>query len=137
MAMYAAFAVGALPDRRGGAKIAALFGSIEAAGFAALWIAPWSWLGFLGAALVGFGYSLVFPALGIEAVRRAPAESRGLAMGIYTAYLDVALGVLLPALGLAGALAGLGSVFLASALLACAAVPLAMSLSPDSRYQGR
>jgi hypothetical protein len=52
---------GHLPDRQGGARIAALFGTIEAVGFAALWVAPWSWLGFGGAALVGFGYSLVFP----------------------------------------------------------------------------
>jgi MFS family permease len=124
---------GHLPDRRGGAKIAAVFGTIEAAGFAALSVAPWSWLGFFGAALVGFGYSLVFPGLGIEAVRRVPAESQGLAIGVYTAYLDVALGVLLPLLGLIGGLAGLGPVFLASSFLAFAAVPVALSLSASSR----
>jgi len=121
--------LGHLPDRQGGAKIAAIFATIEAAGFATLWAAPSSWWGFLGAAMVGFGYSLVFPGLGVEAVRRAPPEARGLAIGVYTAYLDVALGVLLPALGLLGGAAGLGSVFLASALLSLAAVPIAVSLA--------
>ena len=77
------------------------------------WLAPTAFLGFAGAALTGFGYSFVYPGLGIEAVRRAPAESRGTAMGIYTAFLDVALGVLSPLLGL---LAGLSSVFGVSCL---------------------
>ena len=47
---------------------------------------------------------------------RAPAQSRGLAMGAYTVFLDVALGFGSPLLGLLAGWAGLGSVFLASAL---------------------
>jgi MFS family permease len=120
---------GHLPDRKGGAKVAALFATLEAAGFAIVWFANSSWLGFFGSGLVGFGYSLVFPGLGIEAVRRVPAESRGLAIGLYTAYLDVALGLLLPALGFVGGTAGLGAVFLVSAILAFAGVPIAIRLA--------
>lgn len=70
----------------------------------------------LGAGLVGFGYALVFPGLGVEAVRRAPPESRGLAMGAYTACLDLALGISGPALGLVATEAGLSAVFLVSSL---------------------
>ena len=54
-----------------------------------------------GAGLTGLGYALVYPGLGVEAVKRAPPESRGLAMGAYTAFLDVALGFGTPLLGLA------------------------------------
>ena len=61
-----------------------------------------------GAALTGFGYSLVYPGLGVEAVRRAPPQSRGLAMGAYTVFLDVALGFGSPALGIARRVEGLG-----------------------------
>ena len=40
-----------------------------------------------GVALTGLGYSPVYPGLGVEAVRLAPAESHGVAMGTYTAFL--------------------------------------------------
>ena len=121
--------LGHLPDRNGGAKIAAIFAAIETLGFAVLWAAPSRGWGLLGAVLVGFGYSLVFPGLGVEAVRRAPLDARGLAIGVYTAYLDVALGALLPVLGLLGGMAGLDAVFLASALLSFASVPIAIRLA--------
>jgi predicted MFS family arabinose efflux permease len=49
-----------------------------------------------------------------------PPQNRGLAMGAYTAFLDVALGFGTPALGLLADHAGLGSVF-ALARLRCPA----------------
>ena len=95
---------------------------VEAVGLAIIWLAPWSALALFGAAVTGFGYSLVYPGFGVEAVRRAPAESRGLAMGAYTAFLDLALGLANPALGLVAGRAGLSAVFLAGALaVACSA----------------
>jgi MFS family permease len=117
--------LGHLSDRFGGARVALVFAAVESLGLGLVWFAPWPALGFLGAALVGFGYSLVYPGLGLEAVRRAPPESRGLAMGIYTAFLDVALGILGPILGLVAVGAGLGSVFLVSALLVLCTLPVA------------
>ena len=80
---------------------------IEAAGLALIWLAPDRASGAVGAALTGFGYALVYPGLGVEAVRRAPAQSRGLAMGAYTVFLDVALGFGSPVLGLIAGWAGL------------------------------
>jgi predicted MFS family arabinose efflux permease len=82
----------------------------------------------VGAVLTGLGYALVYPGLGVEAVRRAPPESRGLAMGAYTAFLDVALGFGSPTLGLLAGWAGLSSVFLASALLVLGAMIIALRL---------
>jgi MFS family permease len=114
--------LGHLADRVGGAKVALVSALIEAAGLALVWLAPWSALALFGAAVTGFGYSLVYPGFGVEAVRRAPAESRGLAMGAYTAFLDLALGLANPALGLVAGRAGLSAVFLAGALaVACSA----------------
>ena len=107
---------GHMPDKLGGAKVAVLSVFIEAAGLALIWLASDRALGAGGAALTGFGYALVYPSLGVEAVRRAPPQSRGLAMGAYTVFLDVALGFGSPALGLIAVWAGSGAVFLASML---------------------
>lgn len=120
--------LGHLADRVGGARVALTFAVIEAAGQALIWLAPSAPWALLGAALTGFGYSLVYPGFGVEAVRRAPAQSRGLAMGVYTAFLDLTLGLASPALGLIGGVAGLGTVFLVSTLCVLAAAPIAMRL---------
>jgi MFS family permease len=126
--VVARFSLGHLPDRIGGATVALVFALIEAAGLALIGLAPWGWLGFVGAAATGFGYSLVFPGLGVEAVRRAPPDSHGLAVGVYTAFLDLALGILVPALGLIASFKGLGSVFVIGAALSACAVPIAARL---------
>ena len=118
--VVARFALGQLPDRVGGAKVALVSVFMEAVGLALIWLAPGRVLAATGAALAGFGYALVYPGLGAEAVRRAPPQSRGLAMGAYTVFLDVALGFGSPALGLVAGWRGLGAVFLASAILVLA-----------------
>jgi MFS family permease len=110
--------LGHIPDKLGGAQAALVSIVIEAAGLAVIWQAQEVVIATLGAALTGFGYALVYPGLGVEAVRRAPPESRGLAMGAYTVFLDVALGFGTPLLGMIGGWAGLGTVFLVTSLAA-------------------
>ncbi len=117
--------LGHLADRVGGARVALIFVLIEAAGQGFLWAAPWSALALVGACLTGFGYSLVYPGFGVEAVRRAPPQSRGLAMGAYTALLDLTLGLASPALGLIGGVAGIGAIFLTSAVIVLCAAAIA------------
>jgi MFS family permease len=123
--VVARFLFGHLPDRLGGARVALVCLVIETAGQALIWLAPTPWLALCGAALTGLGYSLVYPGFGVEAVRRVPVDSRGLAMGAYTAFLDLALGAGGPLLGLVASGTGLGSVFLVSALAALSSVPIA------------
>jgi predicted MFS family arabinose efflux permease len=119
---------GHLPDRIGGARIALVCVLIEAAGLALIWLAPWSALALFVVTLTGFGYSLVYSGFGVEALRHAPPESRGLAMGAYTAFLDLALGLASPALGLVASGAGLGAVFLVSMLVVMCAASIAVRL---------
>ena len=64
-----------------------------------IWLAEGPATAAAGAAVAGFGYALVYPGLGVEAVRSVPAESRGIAMGIYTVFLDLAMGLGSPLLG--------------------------------------
>lgn len=117
-----------LADSIGGAKVALFSALLEAIGLGLIWLAPWGALALFGAAVTGFGYSLVYPGFGVEAVKRAPAESRGLAMGAYTAFLDLALGLANPALGLVAGAAGLGAVFLAGAVVVAGSAAVAARL---------
>lgn len=112
-------------DTIGGARVALICAVIEAAGQALIWLATRPELALLGAALTGFGFSLVYPGFGVEAVRRVPPQSRGLAMGAYTAFLDAAQGLASPALGLIARGAGLSAVFLASAITVLSAMIVA------------
>ena len=121
-------ALGHLPDRMGGGRVALVSVLLEAAGLALIWLAPWSILAVLGAGLSGLGYSLVYPAFGVEAVRRAPAESRGLAMGVYSAFLDLSLGLTNPVLGWLAGWAGMGTVFAASAVVVLGSAVVALQL---------
>jgi MFS family permease len=124
---------GHLPDRIGGAKVALVCVLVEAVGLALMGLASTTIVAAIGAALTGFGYALVFPGLGVEAVRRAPPENRGLAMGAYTACLDITLGVSGPLLGLIASGAGLASVFLVSALVVLGSALIAFLLLKQRR----
>jgi MFS family permease len=128
---------GHLPDRIGGARVALVFLVVEAAGQALIWLAPSPVWIFAGAALTGFGYSLVYPGFGVEAVRDVPPQSRGLATGTYTAFLDLALGVANPVLGLIANGAGVRRVFLASALVVLGASAIALRLLTTSQPERR
>lgn len=120
--------LGHVPDRFGGAKVALACIFVEALGLSLLWLAPGVVVATLGAALTGFGYSLVYPGLGVEAVRRTPPQNHGLAMGAYTVFLDVALGCGSPALGVVAGWAGLGTVFLVTAMIVAGAAVVAARL---------
>lgn len=112
-----------LPDRIGGARVAVVCVGIEASGQALIWLAVSPEMALAGAALTGFGFSLVYPGFGVEAVRCVPAQSRGLAMGAYTAFLDLAQGLASPALGLIAAGSKLNTLFLvSSATVLCASL---------------
>ncbi len=81
--------------------------------------------GLAEAALTGFGFSMVFPALGIEAVARVPAGSRGAALGVYSVFLDVALAATGPIAGYVSQAYGFDAIYLAAGgavLLAAALV---------------
>ncbi len=124
---------GHLPDKLGGARVALVCVLVEAVGQLLIWGADTAAIAYAGAALTGFGYSLAFPGFGVEAVRRAPPQSRGAAMGAYVAFLDISLGLTGPALGAVAGAWGLGSVYLVGALAVASSVLVALQLRAPAR----
>jgi len=79
----------------------------------------------LGAIVVGVGFSMLFPALALMVVGRVEDDRRGSAMGAFTAFFDIGVGLGGPLAGATAALAGYPAVFLLAALAALAAAALA------------
>jgi predicted MFS family arabinose efflux permease len=115
---------GGLPDRLGGYRTAgfSLFG--EAIGLVMLWLAPSGLTAFGGATFTGLSYSLVFPSLGVEAIRRVPGENRGLVLGTYFAFFDLGLAAAGPIAGIVIQLFDLPAAFLFASLAALGALVL-------------
>lgn len=116
-----------MPDKVGGRRVALVSLAVEALGQGMLWLAPGPVLAVLGATLTGAGVSLVFPAMGVQVVRRVPAASRGLAIGSFSAFFDAALGLSGPLGGLIAVVAGYPAVFLAGGIACLAGVALLLS----------
>lgn len=107
---------GNMINRLGGFRVAMVCLSVETLGLLLLWLAPSVELAMLGAALTGFGFSLVFPAIGVEAVNLVPASSRGAAVGAYSLFIDLSLGITGPLAGAVASHFGFVSIFLFSAM---------------------
>ena len=112
----------------GGFRVAIVSFSFECVGLLMLWLAPEPHFALAGAALTGFGFALVFPALGVEAVGLVPPASRGAALSAYSVFLDLSLGITGPLAGYIAGEFGYGSVFLFAAVAAAAAVGLSTLL---------
>ncbi|KAA1185623.1 MFS transporter [Rhizobium tropici] len=86
--------------RFGGLPLVRISLVIEIIGLATLALAPSPTVAIIGAALAGAGFAPVFPALGNEAMERIPPQNRGVALGLYSIFLDVSLGSTGPIAGL-------------------------------------
>jgi len=88
------------PDRFGGYRVALVSLLIEAAGQLLICFSLTETMALLGCALTGVGFSLIFPALGVLAIKKVAPQMRGTALAGYAAFFDLSL-------ALAGPIAGL------------------------------
>ncbi|ATU73941.1 UPF0226 protein [Gluconacetobacter sp. SXCC-1] len=120
-------------DRRGGLVVAFVSLLVETLGLGVLWQCASPGGAALGAALTGAGFSLVFPAMGVLAVARVGPENRGAALGAFSVFLDIAVGLSGPLLGLVIQTLGYGALFVTSALFTLAGVGATIVLKFLSR----
>lgn len=126
---------GNLINRIGGFRVAIACLSIETLGLLMLWLASSAEMALAGAALSGFGFSLVFPALGVEAVNQVSPANRGAAVGAYSLFIDLSLGITGPLVGAVAAGFGFSSMFLFAAAAAGCGLLLSCYLYRQARLQ--
>ena len=125
--------LGHLPDKMSGYRVALWSLVIEAIGQAMLWTAPYEAIALVGALVTGLGCALVFPALGVEALKRVTPANRGSAMGAFVAFLDIAYGISGPAAGIIAGHFGYAAVYLFGAVCALIGAALVLTVRAPQR----
>jgi len=128
---------GDLPDRIGAARCALAAAAIEAIGLAVIALSPSLAITLLGAVAMGAAFSTLYPSLVLIAVEHVPETRRGSAVGTFTAFFDVGVGLGGPLTGAAVALGGdYSAAFWVAAGCACAgAVAIATRIRTASPAQ--
>jgi len=126
---------GSLPDKMGGTRLAMYSLMCELTGQILLWAAPNVYTALTGAFLTGLGCSMIFPAMGVEVIKRVPKELRGTAFGGFAAFQDLAYAFSAPLAGFLADVSGYSSVFFAGAM--AAAIGGIITVSMNTPKQSR
>jgi MFS family permease len=116
-------------DNYGGMKTAIFCLALESAGLMILWLANIPHMALIGAGITGLGFSLIFPALGVEAVKLVPASNKGAALGGYGLFIDISLGITGPLIGAVASRFGMGYIFPFSMVMVLIGLLLALRLN--------
>ena len=110
-------------NRWDGFRVAIVSFIVESTGLFALSSAATHDVALAGTALTGCGFALIFPALGVEALKTVADQNHGAVLGVYTAFLDLAMGIAGPIAGFMVGKFGYSAIFLfGSGAAACACV---------------
>jgi MFS family permease len=134
---------GDLPDRIGPLRCALAAAGVEAAGLSLIAVAHSLAVAIAGAVAMGAAFSLLYPSLSLYVVNRVRETRRGVALGTFTAFFDLGVGLGAPVAGAAASLGGYGLVFWVAAgcaLGTAATIALALrrgSAAPDRYVEAR
>jgi MFS family permease len=120
-----------VPDRAGARRTASTAGLLEALGLAIIAVAHSLLVALCGAIVVGVGFSMLFPSLALMVVGRVGEDRRGSALGAFTAFFDIGVGLGGPIAGATAAIAGYPSVFMLAAGAALCTAALAATRGPS------
>jgi MFS family permease len=125
---------GDLPDRIGPVRCAAAAAVVEALGLVIVALSPSLAIALIGACAMGAAFSTLYPSLLLTVVDRVPESRRGSAVGTFTAFFDVGVGLGGPLTGAAVALGGAYSAafWLAAACAGASAVVIATRIRTTS-----
>jgi MFS family permease len=120
-------------DNYGGMKTAIYCLALEALGLMVLWLANIPHVALIGAGITGLGFSLIFPALGVEAVKLVPASNKGAALGGYGLFIDISLGITGPLIGGVASRFGMSYIFPFSMAMVVVGLLLALRIYSRSK----
>src|SRR5207245_4528440 len=112
-------------DRAGASPTATAAGLLEALGLLIVALATSLTVALAGAVVIGIGFSMLFPSLALMVVGGVGEDRRGSALGAFTAFFDIGVGLGGPVAGATAALAGYPAVFVLAAGAALCAAALA------------
>lgn len=125
---------GDLPDRVGPARVAIAAATVEAVGLVTMGLAHSLPVALAGALAMGAAFSLLYPSLSLIVVSRVSDTRRGAALGTFTAFFDLGVGIGAPLAGLMAALSSYEGAFLISAAIALVcATTIALTISTRGR----
>ena len=104
-------------DQYGGLRVALTSLFIESLGLLIIAVGVHPIWTLLGAALTGIGFSLVFPALGVEAIKRVDQSQQGSALAAYGLFIDISLGITGPLIGFVANNMGMTAIYPFSTIL--------------------
>jgi MFS family permease len=126
-----------VPDRAGARRTATVAGLLESLGLLIIAVATSLVVALVGAVVVGVGFSMLFPSLALMVVGEVGEDRRGSALGAFTAFFDIGVGLGGPIAGATASLAGYPAVFVLGAVAAlCTAVLAATGGAAPGRGAG-
>ena len=117
---------GHLPDRFGGYQVALCSLIIEAIGQLFIGLSLSEFWVVTGCLLSGIGFSLIFPALGVLAIKNIPAQMRGTALGAFAAFFDLSLAIAAPVAGVLAVWWGYSSIYYFGCICSLSAISIIM-----------
>lgn len=116
----------------GGIKVAITCLLVETVGLSIIAFASNPEIALIGAGFTGLGFSLIFPALGVVAIKSVSPSSQGSALAGYGLFIDLSLGVAGPLIGGVADIYGMSYIFPFSAGMVFIGLGLAYLLKRKS-----
>jgi len=117
----------------GGIRVAIACLLVETIGLLIISFATNSEMALFGAGVTGLGFSLIFPALGVVAIKSVSPSSQGSALAGYGLFIDLSLGVAGPLIGGVADIWGMKYIFPFSALMVFLGLGVAYLLKRKSK----